>query len=94
MPAKYQELGPRIVEVPRAKGGLPSQVWEYQGKTYPQIGLNAVAAPIFGVTGVSTESLLFSVYSSFGALTSASLVSRPVAEAFTSAYEQPRSLVL
>ena len=43
LPAKYQELGPRIVEVPRAKGGPPSQVWEYQGKTYPQIGLNAVA---------------------------------------------------
>ena len=43
LPAEYQELGPRIVEVPRAKGGPPSQVWEYQGKTYPQIGLNAVA---------------------------------------------------
>lgn len=43
LPTKYQELGPRIVEVPRAKGGPPSQVWEYQGKTYPQIGLNAVA---------------------------------------------------
>lgn len=43
LPAKYQDLGPRIVEVPRAKGGPPSQVWQYQGKTYPQIGLNAVA---------------------------------------------------
>ena len=43
LPAKYRELGPHIVEVPRAKGGPPSQVWEYQCKTYPQIGLNAVA---------------------------------------------------
>jgi predicted TIM-barrel fold metal-dependent hydrolase len=43
LPAKYQELGPHIVEVPRAKGGAPSQVWEYQGQAYPQIGLNAVA---------------------------------------------------
>ena len=43
LPAKYQDVGPHIVEVPRAKGGPPSQVWEYQGKTYPQIGLNAVA---------------------------------------------------
>lgn len=43
LPEKYQALGPRIVDVPREKGGLPSQVWEYQGKRYPQIGLNAVA---------------------------------------------------
>ncbi len=43
LPAKYRALGPHIVEVPRAKGGPPSQVWEYQGQTYPQIGLNAVA---------------------------------------------------
>ena len=34
-PPKYQELGPRIVEVDRDKGGPPSQVWEYQGQTLP-----------------------------------------------------------
>ncbi|WP_433598225.1 amidohydrolase family protein [Nocardia sp. CA-135953] len=43
LPEKYRALGPHIVEVPREKGGPPSQVWEYQGKRFPQIGLNAVA---------------------------------------------------
>jgi predicted TIM-barrel fold metal-dependent hydrolase len=43
LPAKYAELAPHIVDVPRERGGPPSQVWEYQGRRYPQIGLNAVA---------------------------------------------------
>jgi predicted TIM-barrel fold metal-dependent hydrolase len=43
LPAKYAELAPHIVDAPRASGGPPSQVWEYQGQRYPQIGLNAVA---------------------------------------------------
>ncbi|GAA0616285.1 amidohydrolase family protein [Sporichthya brevicatena] len=43
LPAKWAELAPHIVEVPRESGGPPSQVWEYQGRRYPQIGLNAVA---------------------------------------------------
>ena len=43
LPARYAELAPHIVDAPRANGGPPSQVWEYQGRRYPQIGLNAVA---------------------------------------------------
>ena len=42
LPAKYQEAGPRIVER-RGRGRPPAQVWVYEGRVYPQIGLNAVA---------------------------------------------------
>jgi predicted TIM-barrel fold metal-dependent hydrolase len=42
LPAKHRELGPRIVEAPRE--GLPSiQSWLYENRSYPYIGLNAVA---------------------------------------------------
>jgi predicted TIM-barrel fold metal-dependent hydrolase len=43
LPSKHTHAAPRIVDVERPKGGPPSQVWEYQGRRYPQIGLNAVA---------------------------------------------------
>ncbi|GAA3527161.1 amidohydrolase family protein [Amycolatopsis ultiminotia] len=43
LPAKYREAGPRIVEKPRPSGGAPSEVWAYEGRFYPYIGLNAVA---------------------------------------------------
>jgi predicted TIM-barrel fold metal-dependent hydrolase len=43
LPSKHTHAAPHIVEVERPKGGPPSQVWEYQGRRYPQIGLNAVA---------------------------------------------------
>src|SRR4051794_14360129 len=37
LPARYRDAGPTIVE----EGG--AQVWDYEGRRYPQIGLNAVA---------------------------------------------------
>jgi predicted TIM-barrel fold metal-dependent hydrolase len=37
MPSRYRDVGPRIVE----DGG--AQVWDFEGRRYPQIGLNAVA---------------------------------------------------
>ncbi len=42
LPAKYRDAGPRIVQVAGADGQI-SDVWLYEGRTYPQIGLNAVA---------------------------------------------------
>lgn len=38
MPAALQELAPRVIELDDG-----SQLWEYEGKRHPQIGLNAVA---------------------------------------------------
>ncbi len=43
LPKAMQEDGPRIVDGPARANGELSQVWQYQGKTYPAIGLNAVA---------------------------------------------------
>lgn len=43
LPTRYREAGPRIVEEPSPSGGAPMQVWNYQGKRFPAIGLNAVA---------------------------------------------------
>jgi predicted TIM-barrel fold metal-dependent hydrolase len=43
LPKASQERGPHIVEVPRTGGGPNNQVWEYEGRGYAQIGLNAVA---------------------------------------------------
>ena len=37
LPARLRDVGPRIVE----EGG--AQVWDFEGRRYPQIGLNAVA---------------------------------------------------
>ncbi|MFF1732096.1 amidohydrolase family protein [Streptomyces sp. NPDC058247] len=42
LPAKYREMGPRIVETPR-EGLAPVQSWRYEDRNYPYIGLNAVA---------------------------------------------------
>jgi predicted TIM-barrel fold metal-dependent hydrolase len=38
LPAKYQALAPHIVETPQGH-----QVWEFDGETYTQVGMNAVA---------------------------------------------------
>src|SRR3954454_17033603 len=38
LPAKFKEAGPRVVEVEEGQ-----EVWLYEGRRYPQIGLNAVA---------------------------------------------------
>ena len=42
LPAKYREAGPRIVEQPRP-GIAPAEVWTYEDRIYPYLGLNAVA---------------------------------------------------
>src|SRR4051794_18393483 len=39
LPAKYQDLAPKVVE-----NGKGHQVWEFDGKVYPQLGLNAGGA--------------------------------------------------
>ena len=45
LPERYRQVGPRIVE--EDDGGRAdaqaAQVWEFEGRRYPQIGLNAVA---------------------------------------------------
>jgi predicted TIM-barrel fold metal-dependent hydrolase len=43
LPARYQEAGPRSVEQSRGEGVAPAEVWTYEGRIYPYIGLNAVA---------------------------------------------------
>jgi hypothetical protein len=43
LPAKYLGAGPRIVDQARPSGGPPSEVWSYENRIYPYIGLNAVA---------------------------------------------------
>jgi hypothetical protein len=50
MPAKYADVCPRIIETGEGVLGgngqvLPpgSQVWTYEGRPYPSLGLNAVA---------------------------------------------------
>jgi len=43
LPAKWREDGPKIVEEEAPDGGPPAHVWYYEGRRYPQIGLNAVA---------------------------------------------------
>ena len=43
LPAKWLEDGPKIVEEEASDGGPPAHVWYYEGRRYPQIGLNAVA---------------------------------------------------
>ncbi|MDQ1507269.1 MAG: hypothetical protein QOD57_4996 [Actinomycetota bacterium] len=49
LPASDQESGPRVVEVDRGAPGDdgtapgPAQVWLYEGRSYPQMALNAVA---------------------------------------------------
>jgi hypothetical protein len=43
LPKKYQETSPRIVEQSRGEGTTPAEVWVYEDRVYPYIGLNAVA---------------------------------------------------
>src|SRR3979409_672549 len=43
LPAKFLDAGPKIVEEEAEGGGPPANVWYYEGRRYPQIGLNAVA---------------------------------------------------
>ena len=41
LPKKYIDHGPRIVDFPR-EGAPPMQQWVYEGRPYPNIGLNAI----------------------------------------------------
>lgn len=43
LPTKHLAAGPKILEMPRPDTGAVIQVWEYEGRVYPYIGLNAVA---------------------------------------------------
>ncbi|GGL13798.1 amidohydrolase family protein [Nocardia jinanensis] len=43
LPAALKETGPRIVEQSLGEGRPPAQVWVYENRIYPYIGLNAVA---------------------------------------------------
>jgi predicted TIM-barrel fold metal-dependent hydrolase len=43
LPAKFLDAAPKIVEEEVEGGGPPANVWYYEGRRYPQIGLNAVA---------------------------------------------------
>jgi len=43
LPAKYRETGPRIIEQPLGEGLPDAQMWIYEDRIYPYIGLNAVA---------------------------------------------------
>jgi predicted TIM-barrel fold metal-dependent hydrolase len=60
LPAKYQDAGPRIVEL---DGGM--QAWSFDGKVVPTIGLNAVAGKDpkdFGVDPVRFDQMLPGCY--------------------------------
>ncbi|WP_109526585.1 MULTISPECIES: amidohydrolase family protein [Nocardia] len=43
LPEKWKPVGPRIVERELIPGRPPAQVWLYEDRIYPYIGLNAVA---------------------------------------------------
>ncbi|MCU1380467.1 MAG: amidohydrolase 2, partial [Acidimicrobiales bacterium] len=38
LPAKYQALAPKVIETEQGH-----EVWEFDGQTYTQVGMNAVA---------------------------------------------------
>nr|WP_223205356.1 amidohydrolase family protein [Gordonia jinghuaiqii] len=43
LPSKYLDAGPRIIERVMNEGRPPAQVWQWEDRMYPYIGLNAVA---------------------------------------------------
>jgi len=43
LPAAMRDAGPRIIEGEGREGRPPPEVWLYEGRVYPSIGLNAVA---------------------------------------------------
>lgn len=47
LPARYRNLGPRVVELPRRVGRPPAEVWTYEDRRYPYIGPNAVVGKKF-----------------------------------------------
>lgn len=59
LPSKYHDVCPQIVE---AQG---HQMWRYEGRTYPQIGLNAVAgkeSKDFGMEPVRYDDMIPGCY--------------------------------
>ncbi|WP_299577243.1 amidohydrolase family protein [uncultured Williamsia sp.] len=65
LPSKYREIGPHIEEFPRGEGKLPVNMWVYEGRTYPNIGLNAVAGKPpeeFGVDPVRYDEMIPGCY--------------------------------
>jgi predicted TIM-barrel fold metal-dependent hydrolase len=43
LPSRFIEPGPRIIEQVMTEGHPPAEVWQWEGRIYPYIGLNAVA---------------------------------------------------
>jgi predicted TIM-barrel fold metal-dependent hydrolase len=61
LPARYKEVGPRVVE----EDGGRRQVWQFEGRIYPTIGLNAVAGKDpkdFGLDPVRYDEMLPGCY--------------------------------
>ena len=65
LPAAAQDAGPRIVEMPVPNTGRLAEVWDYEGRIYPYIGLNAVAGKApeeFGAEPTRYEDMLPGCY--------------------------------
>ncbi|HVW42417.1 MAG TPA: amidohydrolase family protein [Amycolatopsis sp.] len=65
LPAKYRDAGPRIVEQTLPQGGAPAEVWNYEDRIYPYIGLNAVAGKKpeeYGVEPIRYEDMIPGCY--------------------------------
>ncbi|MEW6471508.1 MAG: amidohydrolase family protein [Actinomycetota bacterium] len=76
LPAHYRDAGPRIIEVSSSAGtsfagmtigasAKPAQVWSYEGRIYPQIGLNAVAGKDvteYGIEPIRFEDMIPGCY--------------------------------
>ncbi|MGY3554778.1 amidohydrolase family protein [Williamsia sp. R60] len=62
---KFLEQGPRIIEKVMVEGNKPAQVWQWEGRVYPYIGLNAVAGKKpeeFGAEPVRYDDMLPGCY--------------------------------
>ncbi|WP_280501833.1 amidohydrolase family protein, partial [Nocardia farcinica] len=65
LPSKYVERGPRIIEKVMNEGNPPAQVWQWEDRIYPYIGLNAVAGKKpeeFGAEPVRYDDMLPGCY--------------------------------
>ncbi|MET0704738.1 MAG: amidohydrolase family protein [Mycobacterium sp.] len=65
LPSRYLDTGPRIVEKVMTEGHPPAQVWQWEGRIYPYIGLNAVAGKKpeeFGAEPVRYDDMLPGCY--------------------------------
>ncbi|WP_395109665.1 amidohydrolase family protein [Actinomadura sp. SCN-SB] len=65
LPARYQDAGPRIVEQAKPGGGAPAEVWKYEDRIYPYIGLNAVAGKRpeeFGIEPIRYDDMIPGCY--------------------------------